>query len=1333
METRLSVERSYQIANALLFNDNIIVSAVNHAGEIWVLWNNHEVNLAQIQVSNRGIHAIASLTGSDPFVLSAVYNYPQTHLQGQVWNELITLSQAHSERWLVIGDFNNILSENEKKGGRKPLLSKINSFKNCLYTCGLMDLGFSGHPFTWNNRRFGKDFICERLDRAVANIEWINTFPHAKLYHLTSSTSDHSPILLDTHDESQPPRKLFRYEIAWSLDNSFINVIRDCWQPPNNQSNTPSFYNTYKTFKSKVTWWKKHIYGNLDRKIDALNHNLEQLTNSLDLNYNIETHWKLDKIRIEHQKLLKQKEIYWKQRSRIKWLKEGDSNTKFFHAFATNRKRRNLIQSLKTTDHTWIYKPNDINNFLTSWFRNFYCSSGNHSFSFDSLNCFQIPDSTHQNLNHCPNTEEIWKALNKIGPDKAPGPDGLNAHFFHTYWHFLAPYVNNMIQEFFNTNQLKEPINSTRIILIPKNTNPYLVNHFRPISLCNVTYKIISNIIVSRIRPLMNNIISPYQNAFVPTRLISDNLSLAHELLHTMKSKKSKTYYMAFKIDLEKAYDKLEWNFILNALTKLNFPQKLIGWIMTCIQSVSYSLLINGHISDTWYPQRGIRQGDPLSPYLFIICLNLLILKFIEGHNSNLFDGLQINKNTPPIPILCFADDCIIFCKATEKSINFIHDTLKLFAKEAGLKICWNKSKAYFSKNTPNHKIRDICNKLEIQAGNVGEKYLGLPMIINRITKESFYDIITKAQSKITTWYNKYLSYAGRSILVNHVLTTLPLYTMNTHKIPEITLNKINSISKHFLWNASAQTNKKSPINWDYICNPKYLGGLGFRNLHILNNAFLLKLAWRLLTDTKSLWAKTIKGKYFSNTNILNAPKPKTYHSGSWKNIYKLSKYLKDCQFWIVGNGKKINFWYDKWIDNFTINDYVSDIPLHLKSLKVANIINKNTKSWNLSVIAPYCPDFIIRKIMAIHIPHTRQKDDFRWAFTKQGKFTIKSAYLWLLNKNIPIIQPTLPWNCIWKLKICPRIKFFTWQLIQNCLPNSVILKQKKILDSNFCPLCKSQPETNHHLFLECPLFDQIRRKLPNLQNYGKNFINIFYHFAKQPETCHMIATLFWLMWKARNNYIFKNIPINNNIIWVQKNIYLTPQNLATKKLNKINLQWKPPPHGWYILNIDGAVPRNPGNAGIGGIIRDHEGKLVAAFAKNIGYTTNNKAEVWAFKFGLKLAADLELSHLIIETDSTFLLNCLSRLENLHSSLVTILMDAQQIITKFEQVEIRFCYRERNGAADFLAKKGSTLNLDEASFFDQNDCCLDELMSKDLSFVFVRCISNSCNRSIILK
>lgn len=199
----------------------------------------------------------------------------------------------------------------------------------------------------------------------------------------------------------------------------------------------------------------------------------------------------------------------------------------------------------------------------------------------------------------------------------------------------------------------------------------------------------------------------------------------------------------------------------------------------------------------------------------------------------------------------------------------------------------------------------------------------------------------------------------------------LPLsrYT-NNHKISEIIINKINNISKKFLRNATARTNKKSPINWKFICTPKSQGGLGFRNLHILNKVFFLKLVWRLCVDNSFLWAKTIREKYFPNHTIWTAPLPKNYHSSSWKNIHKMIPKLQNSCQWIIGSGEKINLWKDKRLDNLCITHYVKNIHPSIENLRAADIIHKNNNSWNLTLIEHICPSFILEKIHAIHIPH---------------------------------------------------------------------------------------------------------------------------------------------------------------------------------------------------------------------------------------------------------------------------------------------------------------------------------------------------------------------------
>nr|GEX45881.1 putative reverse transcriptase domain, reverse transcriptase zinc-binding domain protein [Tanacetum cinerariifolium] len=323
--------------------------------------------------------------------------------------------------------------------------------------------------------------------------------------------------------------------------------------------------------------------------------------------------------------------------------------------------------------------------------------------------------------------QEVKSAMFSMGNDKSPGPDGFTAAFFKDTWYIIGVDVIKAVKEFFTNGRLLKELNHTIIALIPKVNTPARVTDYRPISCCNVLFKCISKIIANRLKGSLKRLVSPNQSAFVSGRCISDYILLIQEIMHNYHLDRG-VPRCAFKVDIQKAYATVDWYFLRVILIGFGFHERMIAWIMECVTTTSFSISINGLLHGYFEGKRGLCQGDPLSPYLFTLIMEVFTLMLKRRVNETSTFTYHRFCSELDLINLCFADDMFLFAHGDVNSAKVIKDALDDFNDASGLNPSMPKSKAYFC-NVINYTKLAILNILPFEEDRLPVKYLGVPLV----------------------------------------------------------------------------------------------------------------------------------------------------------------------------------------------------------------------------------------------------------------------------------------------------------------------------------------------------------------------------------------------------------------------------------------------------------------------------------------------------------------------------------------------------------------------------------------------------------------------------
>ena len=799
VETHMGGAQADHIATVLGYSGHTRVDAQGFSGGIWVYWKPELVTVEPIIKHAQHITMNITRVGATPWYFSAIYASPDPTKRKELWEELENFARTHNKPSLLAGDFNETRFSSERSCSSHETTRRAMKFNEWIDDLDLMEVEFSGAAHTWSRGTSESTYKSARLDRALCNSEWGLRFEKAQVKHLPAVQSDHCPIVISPNGfiPLQTSTRPFKFQAAWMSHEQFQTFLSANWQ-----TEEPLGV-ALQDLAQKLQNWNKEVFGNIFHQKRHLMARLAGIQKSLSIKVDKGLIKLEAKLRRELDDVLEREETLWFQKSRIEWLKNGEKNTTFFHLSTIMRRWRNNITAIKNHDGNWITDKEEVKNQVVDYFDKLFTAEtdvGNCDIPQDIFPELAMSDWNH--LSKPFTKTEIDDVIPQLGALRAPGPDGYQALFYQKNWALVADKVYEMVLQALQGKGLPQGINSTHIALLPKIQTPETAAHFRPIGLCNVSYKIITKVIVNRLKPILPILISNTQASFVPGRQITDNIVIVQEVIHTMRRKQGSKGFMALKVDFEKAYDRLKWSFIRETLSQMNLPILLIDIIMDCITTSDLKVLWNGEPSRSFKPSRGVRQGDPLSPYLFVMCMERLYQTIEAAIIANKWKPIRASRGGPLLSNLFFADDIILFAEASLDQANVIHDCLDRFCNASGQKVSLAKSRVYFSKNVDTSTKAILTEALQMEATDDLGMYLGMPTLTSRVTKETFSHLCEKIDRRLSGWKTKYLSMAGRITLAKSTISTLANYSMQTAKIPRTICDDLDKKNKeiHLGW-----------------------------------------------------------------------------------------------------------------------------------------------------------------------------------------------------------------------------------------------------------------------------------------------------------------------------------------------------------------------------------------------------------------------------------------------------------------------------------------------------------------------------------------------------
>ncbi|KAL2248049.1 UNVERIFIED_CONTAM: hypothetical protein Sindi_2657200 [Sesamum indicum] len=719
--------------------------------------------------------------------------------------------------------------------------------------------------------------------------------------------------------------------------------------------------------------------------------------------------------RLVYAKAAKVEQIMLHQRAKMQWMKGGDQCSRiFFRKIAKRRVARRILQ-INDDNGTIHTEPEEIINEFVCYYQNLL-GGNRRQITLDigflrpwARHILSNEEVGHLILAFTP--DDVKQAVFDIADDKAPGPDGYSSGFFKAAWPVVGQEVTKAVLEFFSTGKLLKQVNSTLLALIPK------------------------------------ELLTGYNQVRLPPRC-------------------------TLKVDIRKAYDTVEWDFLLAVLQLFGFPQTFTRWIEECVTMAAFSIGLNGNPHGFFAGARGLRQGDPLSPYLFVLVMEVLHLGLLQLIEQDLQFSYHWKCEPAKVFQLGFADDLLLFFRADLNSLGTLKRGLDRFAE----------CHVIISRSAQAWKDQ-ILTIMGFQGGQLPMRYLGLPLLSSRLSISDCQPLLLKIDARINGWEGIFsLSYAGRIQIIKSVLLAMSIYWVSAFILQKAIIKQIEKRLRTFLWKGTS-TSGYAKVAWKDVCKPINEGGQGIKDIGFLNCSLMAKkLCDVIRCDRTSIWVEWLKQTRSHNTSIWTINEKGG--SWGWRKLLRLRSSILPMTEFLIGEGRSFYLWKDPW---HHLGPLITRFP---RGPSLLGLDESAKLQW------PLITDLECMEIIYI-LPQIHGGDDrINWRFS-EGRPTTQSLYRLFCPPG-----PKVGWSSLLSgsLKI-PRHNFIFWLAIQEKLPTT---DKPWMTHLGGCILCdEGEAETHNHMFFRC--------------RYSRGCLAAIRHHIRFAWPNPLLGACIYHIWRERN------------------------------------------------------------------------------------------------------------------------------------------------------------------------------------------------------------------------